>query len=97
MSTATITLETRINDRINGGKELFIQKLKELEVKINKRKLMFIQKMKEQNLFVEHCPKRGFIYRVVQSVDGYITRVTVSWKNGYLTVLDMEPAEEAKA
>lgn len=68
-----------------------------LQQKINKRKGLFLQVLKEQGMFIEYCPKRGYIYEIVQTIVGSITRVIVALKNGMLHVLDMEPAEVTAA
>lgn len=63
-----------------------------LEKKINKDKFNYLQTMKSKGIFIVYCPLRGYIYEVVQSVYGCLTRVTVAIKNGFLRVLNMEPA-----
>lgn len=68
-----------------------------LQQNINKRKGLFLQTLKEQGVFVEYCSKRGYIYSIVQTIVGSITRVIVALKNGVLEVLSMEPTGEEAA
>lgn len=66
-----------------------------LQQTINKQKEEFLQALKEQGVFVEYCSKRGYIYSIVQTIIGCMTRVTVALKNGTLHVLKLEQTEGA--
>jgi len=64
-----------------------------LQARINFKKRLFLQTLKEQGVFIEYCPKRGYIYEIIQPILGCITRVIVALKNGAFHVIEMEPTK----
>ncbi len=68
-----------------------------LQTKINAKKGVFLQTLKEQGVFIEYCPKRGYIYELVKPVLGSVTRVLVALKNGVLEVLQMDTVEGVRS
>jgi hypothetical protein len=68
-----------------------------LQKKINERKRLYLQQLKEQGNFVEYCPSRGYIYELVQPIQGCITHILIALKNGVLQVLEMNSAEGVAA
>lgn len=62
--------------------------------KISAEKYEFVRTLKEKGTFLRYCPKRGFVYELLQVMYGQVSRLQVAFKNGTLTLLSIEPAGE---
>lgn len=68
-----------------------------MEDRFNAKKRLFLQSLKEKGVFIKYCPERGYVYELVQSIYGQLTRLLVALKNGVISVLHMDTAEESVA
>lgn len=60
--------------------------------KISAEKHEFLLALKEKGTFLRYCPKRGFVYELLQVMYGQVARLQMALKNGTLTLLSIEPA-----
>lgn len=72
-----------------------------LQGRMNAMKEGVLNLLKTEGVYVEYCPKQGFIYRYTGSISevvgkdladifGYIVNLSVAFKNGSLYILNLE-------
>ncbi|MFD5853694.1 hypothetical protein ACFWGC_26535 [Cytobacillus pseudoceanisediminis] len=53
----------------------------------NFQKISLIELLKKEGVYVRYCSEQGYIYELVKSIPGQVTRYLFGIKNGELRVL----------